>query len=67
MIQDFIYAGYRFKKETFNNETLVIMFEKNEAVQQMIIPNEINIFDYIDAYLNKFIRQSNTTRYIKNR
>ena len=67
MIQDFIYAGYRFKKETLQNETLVIMFEKNEAVQQMIVPNEINIFDYIDAYLNKFIRQSNTTRYIKNR
>jgi len=67
MIRDFIYAGYRFKKETLQNETLVIMFENNEAVQQMLVPNDIDIFNYIDAYLNKFIRQSNTTRYIKNR
>ena len=68
MVQDFIYAGYRFKKQTLNKyENVVIMFVKDKPVQQMLIPKEINIFEYIDAYINKLSRQLNTTRNVKNR
>ena len=69
MIQDFIYAGYRFKVKILNEkENLVSMITKNKMIEKLIVPIEEDITFYIDKYLNIFYSQivPNTTRKVKN-
>ena len=69
MIQDFIYAGYRFKVKILNEkEYLVSMITKNKMIEKLIVPIEEDINFYIDKYLNIFYSQivPNTTRKVKN-
>lgn len=69
MIEDFIYAGFRFKVQELNqNEYLVFMLKENQSVEKFIVPKQSNIADYIENYLNIFYfsQASNTTRKYKN-
>ena len=69
MIQDFIYAGYRFQVKILNDkEYLVSMITKNKMIEKLIVPIEEDITFYIDKYLNIFYSQivPNTTRKVKN-
>ena len=69
MIQDFIYAGYRFKVKILNEkEYLVSMITKNKMIEKLIVPIEEDITFYIDKYLNIFYSHivPNTTRKVKN-
>ena len=69
MIEDFIYAGFRFKVQELNqNEYLVFMLKENQSVEKFIVPKQSNIADYVENYLNIFYlsQASNTTRKYKN-
>ena len=69
MIEDFIYAGFRFKVQELNqNEYLFFMLKENQSVEKFIVPKQSNIADYVENYLNIFYfsQASNTTRKYKN-
>ena len=69
MVEDFIYAGFRFKIKVLNqNEYLVFMLKENQSVEKFIVPKQSNIADYVENYLNIFYfsQASNTTRKYKN-
>ena len=69
MIQDFIYAGCRFKIKVLNEkEYLVSMIKENQRVEKFIAPIGQDVTYYIQNYLNIFYSDmvSNTTRKVKN-
>jgi len=69
MIQDFIYAGCRFKIKILNEkEYLVSMIKEKQLVEKFIVPLQEDITFYIENYLNIFYPKvvSNTTRKVRN-
>jgi|TARA_B100000900_G_C20515116_1_gene689720 hypothetical protein len=69
MIQDFIYAGCRFKIKILNEkEYLVSMIKEKQLVEKFIVPVQEDITFYIENYLNIFYPKvvSNTTRKVRN-
>lgn len=69
MVEDFIYAGFRFKIKVLNkNEYLVSMVKENQMVEKFIAPINNDITYYIQNYLNIFYSETvlNTTRQVKN-
>ncbi len=69
MVEDFIYAGFRFKIKVLNKkEYLVSMVRENQMVEKFIAPINKDITHYIQNYLNIFYSETvlNTTRQVKN-
>ena len=69
MIEDFIYAGYKFKATKLEEDYLVTMYKENQRVDKFIVPSLEEIFFFIDKFLNKFYSHPlrNTTRSYRSR